>query len=441
MDLESIRKNKGGMILQFSIPAIIAMILTSLITVTDGFFTGNYVGKEGIAAINIGLPIVYLYLGLGLMISVGGSVIAGIMLGAAEKKKCNSVFNQTIATTVIISVLLSLIILILFEPMMKMFNVDGLVAEYFKDYYMIMLLELPIMVINNSFGMFIRGEGNPQFFMKISIFNVLSNIIFDYSCVKFFDLGVKGIALASLISTGICFLWSIYYFVRKSTVYKFGKISFDGEILKRTIFNGSSEFIGEMSLSITMYAYNIVILQNIGVDGVSAFTIVGYVAYLFSMILLGFGQGVSPLISFTNGADDKKTERELRKLTNMFVLVTGIAVIFVMFITSGWYSTAFVKNQEVQNMVRSGVKIFIVSFLFSGINTISSFYFTSIGKAKESVIISSLRGLIILIILIFTLPKILGMNGVWLVAPITEFLTLLVTIYFIKKNDKTYSCI
>ncbi|APF22998.1 MATE family efflux transporter [Clostridium butyricum] len=441
MDLESIRKNKGGMILQFSIPAIIAMILTSLITVTDGFFTGNYVGKEGIAAINIGLPIVYLYLGLGLMISVGGSVIVGIMLGAAEKKKCNSVFNQTIATTVIISVLLSLIILILFEPMMRMFNVDGLVAEYFKDYYIIMLLELPIMVINNSFGMFIRGEGNPQFFMKISIFNVLSNIIFDYSCVKFFDLGVRGIALASLISTGICFFGSIYYFVRKSTVYKFGKISFDGEIFKRTIFNGSSEFIGEMSMSITMYAYNLVILQNIGVDGVSAFTIVGYVAYLFSMILLGFGQGVSPLISFTNGADDKKTERELRKITNMFVLVTGIAVIFVMFITSGWYSTAFVKNQEVQNMVRSGVKIFIVSFLFSGINTISSFYFTSVGKAKESVIISSLRGLIILIILIFTLPKILGMNGVWLVAPITEFLTLLVTIYFINKNDKTYSCI
>ena len=88
-------------------------------------------------------------------------------------------------------------------------------------------------------------------------------------------------------------------------------------------------------MSITMYAYNIVILKNIGVDGVSAFTIVGYVAYLFSMILLGFGQGVSPLISFTNGADDKKTERELRKITNMFVFVTGIAVIFVMFITRG----------------------------------------------------------------------------------------------------------
>ena len=100
------------------------------------------------------------------------------------------------------------------------------------------------------------------------------------------------------------------------------------------------------------------------------------------MILIGFGQGVSPLISFTHGAEDKKTERELRKITNMFVFVTGIAVILVMFITSGWYSTAFVKNQEVQNMVRSGVKIFIVSFLFSGINTISSFYFYICWKGK-----------------------------------------------------------
>lgn len=435
MNLESIRTNKAGMILQFSIPSIIAMVLTSLITVTDGFFTGNYIGEDAIAAINMGLPIVYLYLGLGLMLSVGGSVIAGMLLGAEEKEKCNAVFNQTILTTVIVSFTVSIILLISFNPMMKLFQVDGSMAEFFKDYYGIMLLELPITIVNNSFGMFIRGEGNPQFFMKISIFNVLSNMILDFVFVKSLQMGIRGIAIASLLSGVICLLWIVYYFMRQSVVYKFGRFSFDKEAWNRTILNGSSEFIGEMSMSITMYAYNYVILKNIGVDGVTAFTVVGYVAYIFSMILTGFGQGASPLISFAHGAKEKELECSIRKLTNRFVLAAGILVIQGMLFISDRYGNVFVKSEVVQDMISGGMRIFTLSFLFSGINTISSFYFTSIGKAKESAVISSLRGLVILLLCIFTLPKIWGMTGVWLVAPITEAVTFLVSAYFIKRND------
>lgn len=107
MDLQKIRQNQFQAICQFSVPAIIAMVLTSMITIADGFFTGNYVGKEGIAAINLGLPIVYLYLGLGLMISVGGSAIASRALGAGETERGNAVFNQTMITTVVLSFLFS----------------------------------------------------------------------------------------------------------------------------------------------------------------------------------------------------------------------------------------------------------------------------------------------------------------------------------------------
>ena len=173
MNLETIREKRIGMILQFSIPSIIAMVLTSMITVVDGFFIGNYVGKEGMAAVNLGLPIVYLYLAVGLMISVGGVAIAGMAFGAGNVKKCNDVFNQTILTTVTVSVLLSILVLLCFQPMLHILHAEGQVAEYFKEYYLIMLAELPVMVINSSFGMFIRGEGNPQFFMGTNIINVL----------------------------------------------------------------------------------------------------------------------------------------------------------------------------------------------------------------------------------------------------------------------------
>lgn len=436
MNLESIKANKTGMILKFSVPSIIAMVLTSLITITDGFFTGNYIGEDAIAAINMGLPIVYLYLGLGLMLSVGGSVIAGMLLGAGEKEKANSIFNQTIQTTVILSFAVSIFFFLLFTPLMNLFHVNGKMAEFFRDYYSIMLLELPIMIINNSLGMFIRGEGNPRFFMKISIFNVLSNIILDYVFVAPLQMGITGIAVASLLSAVLCLLWILYYFFRKSVVYRFGRFSFDKGVFRRTVLNGSSEFIGEISMSITMFAYNYVILKSIGVDGVTAFTIVGYVAYIFSMILTGFGQGASPLISFAHGAKEKELECDIRKLTNRFVLIVGIIVILGMLLSSDWYSKTFVKSEIVQGMISHGIKIFVFSFLFSGINTISSFYFTSIGKAKESAVISSLRGLVVLLICIFILPKLFGMTGVWLVALITEAVTFLVSMYYIYRNDR-----
>jgi Na+-driven multidrug efflux pump len=153
------------------------------------------------------------------------------------------------------------------------------------------------------------------------------------------------------------------------------------------------------------------------------------------MIVTGFGQGASPLISFTYGAKEFKLAESIRRKTNMFVLCAGVIVILAMVIISDWYSGIFIKNETVEGMVRTGIWIFTLSFLFTGINTITTFYFTSIGRAKEAVIISSLRGLIVLLICIFTLPILFGMTGVWLVAPVTETITVLVCICFICKND------
>ena len=436
MNLEQIKHNMVQVILQFAIPSIIAMVLTSLITIADGFFIGNYVGEGGIAAINLGLPILYLYLAVGLMLSVGGMAIAGMLLGSGDTKKCNDAFNQTMVTVVVITFALSILFAVFFNPTMKLLHVDEQLTGYFKDYYGIMLIGLPVMVINSSFGMFIRGEGNPQFFMKVSIFNVVCNIILDYLFVRWFYWGVKGIAFASLIAMVLELLCIIYYFIKKAKVYSFAKFTFSKDVMQRMILNGSSEFIGEMSMCISMFAYNVVILKHIGIDGVAAFTIVGYVAYLFSMIIVGFGQGASPLISFTYGAQEKRTAIAIRKKTNFFVFAIGVVFMIAMICGSGWYSRAFVKSETVSNMVHSGIIIFVFSFLFSGINTITSFYFTSIGKAKESAIISSARGLVVLLICIMIFPVIWGITGVWLVSLVTESITIVISMYFIYHSDR-----
>lgn len=427
MDLERIRNNTAGMILQYSIPAIIAMVLTSLITVVDGYFIGNYVGEQGIAAVNLGLPVIYLFLSVGLMVSVGGVAIAGMALGAGDMEACGQVFRQTIVTTVVAAVMTGLLVALFFEPVLDVLGAKGLVREYFRTYYGILLLELVVMVVNSSFGMFIRGEGDPQYYMKVNVVSVLTNIALDYIFAAVLRAGIAGIASASLISALVSLGLILYFFLRKAKVYRLGRFSFSLDVLRRTLFNGSSEFIGEMSTGIAMFAYNYVIMRRIGVSGVTAFTIVGYVSYVFGMIVVGFGQGASPLVSFSYGAGEHGLAGRLRRRTNGMVCAIGAAVFVVMGLLSEWYSGLFVKNDAIRGMVQSGMMIFMVSFFFSGINAVTSFYFTSIGKSFESAVISLSRGLVVLLACIFVLPAYLGMTGVWLAAPVTEFVTICIS--------------
>ena len=438
MDLTTIKEHRLKSIFQFSIPAIIAMVLTSLITVVDGFFIGNYVGAQGLAAVNLGLPIVYLYLGVGLMVSVGGIAIAGMALGEQNIQQCNRVFNQTMLTTIGASVVLSLIVWACLDPMLGVLKATGQTALYFKQYYMVMLLQLPVMIINASFGMFIRGEGKPQYFMQVNVLNLLINIVLDYVFVKWLNLGVTGIAVASLIAGVVTMLCILRFFQSKSTVFKLGKFHFSKEVLKNTILNGFSELIGELSLCISMFAYNFVIMRHIGVNGVTAFAIVGYLSYIFSMIVIGFGQGTVSLFSFTYGAQEYTLTAAIRKTTTNIVFFVGVAVFLLVAAFSGAYSSLFVKDAVVQQMVGTGTVLFSLSFLFCGINTITSFYFTSIGKAVESAVISSARGLVFLLVCIFTLPALLGMTGVWLAAPITEVGTLFISLFFLGRKQSHF---
>lgn len=434
MNVDLIRAGKTRAILAFSVPAIISMVLTSLINVADGFFMGNFIHKDAIAAVNLGLPIIYLFLATGLMVSVGGSVIAGMLLGRKDEKNCRSVFSQTIATCAASAVLLSVVIFFLLRTILAVLGAKGDVAQYFLQYYTILLFELPVMTVNASLGMFVRAEGRPQFYMGVTAFTCVLNILLDWLFTAIFGFGVRGIAAASLVSAVLGFAFLMVYFAKKARVFKFVKFRFDREIFKSTMLNGLSEFIGELSMCISMAAYNFVIMKRIGVDGVTAFTVVGYTAYVFSMIVCGFGQGMAPLASFVYGAKEKLLARNLFARTVLLVLAAGCATVAFVGFGSGWYSRIFVSDTAVQQMIKSGILIFMWDFVLCGLNAIASFYFTSIGKAKESAVISSARGLVILLAAIFVLPALFGMNGVWLTSPATEILTLAITLFYLKKD-------
>lgn len=434
MDLQRVEKQGVQVILQYAVPSIIAMVLTSMINIVDGFFIGNYVGTEGLAAVNLGLPIVYLYLAIGLMIAVGGIAIAGRQLGANETHQANQVFRQTIAICVAVTLALTVIMMFLLTPMSHLFRADALTQEYFRSYYGILIWELPLMVVTSAFGMFIRGEGNPVFVMITNIISILLNTILDYVFVAPLDYGVSGAAWASFLSAAVVLGLNVWYVWRKAKVFHFGNFKYQSAVTKEMFLNGSSEFIGELSMCLSMTAYNYVILKSAGVDGVAAFTIIGYVSYVFSMIIIGFGQGIVPIVSFAYGARQFELSRHVRNLTMRMVVGAAIVVFIVMSIVAGWYCGLFTAQENVEQMVIPGLRIQMSAFAFAGVNSIASFYFTSIGKAKESAVISASRGLVVLMIAIFVLPMLFGITGVWFVSLATEFVTMVFTLVFMKKD-------
>ncbi|MGN1165579.1 MAG: MATE family efflux transporter [Lachnospiraceae bacterium] len=434
MNIEIIKKNKLATILQFSIPSIISMLLSTLITITDGYFTGNYIGEEALAAINLGLPILYFYLGVGLCVGVGGSVICGRLLGAKETKKASEVFSQSIVTATTICVITSLVVCLLFTPILQVLKADGDLSIYFTQYYRVMLFNYPLMVIGTTLGMFIRIDGKPQVCMLVSIGSCIINAVLDYVLVAEFDMGVQGSAFASLVVQLISVVIQLIYFFGPSCCIRVTRYCFDSVVYKETLFNGSSEFIGEMASAVSMFAFNYVLMRYVGTEGVAAFTILGFAVYGFSMISIGFGQGLTVLVSICWGAKERKTAMELRIITNRILFLIG-AMFAVFFIVLGRrYAGMFGCSSQVADMVSAGFHFFAATFLFMGYDVINSMYFTSCGDAKSSALISSLRGFILLLIFTFVFPAIWGMTGVWMATPATETLTAVVSAWLIRKQ-------
>lgn len=432
MELNVIKKKPLRSIAQFAVPSVIGMLLTSFITIVDGLFIGNNVGKEGLAAVNLGLPILYVFLGIAIMIGVGGSTLAIQRLGAKKADNANNVFNQTVITLFCFTVIVTIIAKVLLNPILNTLHIANLVRVYINDYYSIMLMIYPIMMMNVVFSMFIRGEGKPQIFMQISILTNLVNVILDYIFISRYNMGVKGAAYASTLSIILGLIITILYFMGRKSKFKLGRFRFYFTDLKATVLNGSSELIGQLSMAITTGLYNVVILNIIGVIGVAAMTIIGYVGYMYSMIVIGIGQGMSPIVSYSFGANDCELVVQIRKLTQKIVFTCGTIIFIAMEIMGNIYARVFSNNLTLQMMVSRGIRIYSFAFLILGYNVIASFFFTSIGRAKESAIISSMRGLVILSLCIFLLPILFNENGIWLVIPVTEIITFTISFNMVK---------
>lgn len=411
--------------LQYAIPCTIGMFLTSFITVVE----------KGLAAVNLTLPVLYVLLGITIMVGVGGVTLAMQSMGEKNLMRANQRFTFTVTLNAVVNIAIVALIGLFLENVLYLLNARGELFTYVKDYLGTMVFFYGFMMMNITLGMFIRGEGKPQLSLMFGILANIVNIILDYMFVIRLDYGMKGAALASGLSVLTAFALGIVYFLSGKSAFRFSRIRFDTDDFKSILFNGSSEFIGQIAISITTYFFNVVIIRRIGVNGVAAFTIVGYLSLIQYMVLTGIAQGIHPLISYSFGAKDRDTITKLLAIGIKAALLVGAVAFCLSFAaTEGIIRIFSGGNSELMRIAKYGLRLFSITFLISGYNVVASAYFTSLGDAKTSALVSMLRSLVLISIFIFTLPYILGEPGIWLATPLTEAVTLVVSYICISRS-------
>lgn len=421
--------------LSYSIPCIVGMLLTSFIIVVDGVFIGYQIGENGLAAINLTLPVMYILLAVTILIGVGGVTLAAQSLGAEKKEEAGYYFSFSLGAILLVDAIIIGILRLFFADVVVLLGAAGDVYGYVTDFFGVILYFYIFMMINMAFSMFIRAEGKPQLSLFFGLAGNILNVILDYVFIIKLDWGMCGAALASGIAVLLPFLFGVWYFLSKKSAFTLSAFSINLAVFKSMLLLGLAEFIAQISISITTYIFNQVLFASLGVNGIAAFTVIGYVMFVESMILTGIAVGIHPLISFHFGAKNISFIFSMFKTAAGAAFTLGVLIFAAVFALSENIVGLFARdNQALIHIGSIGLKFFSAAFIINGYNMMAAAFFTSIGEAKKAVLVSSLRSLILIIGFLAVLPGIIGDAGIWLSTPLAEAVTFGIAYLMIIKS-------
>lgn len=319
------------------------------------------------------------------------------------------------------------------DPIIIFLGGGGNLYPYVKDYLSVIILFCVCYMTGYALEIYIKVDGNPIYPTLCVMLGGIVNIILDYIFVVIFHFGIKGAALATGLSQVTTTSLLFYYIFFKTKKIKFCKIKYSFLNLFKILKVGFAEFLAEVSTGIAIFVFNIIILKELGDKGVSAFGIIGYISSFITMTMIGFNQGVQPIISFNLGAQNHFQITKIMKYSYIILGVMGIFFYTLINLFSFKIIGVFLNNIEDIVLTKTALITYSFAYLICGFNIFSAGYFTAMDKVKISTIITLLRGILLLVIFILFLPKILGTLGIWITVPATELITLFVSIYFIKK--------
>lgn len=321
------------------------------------------------------------------------------------------------------------------EPVINFLGGGGNLYPYVKDYLSVIILFCVCYMTGYALEIYIKVDGNPVYPTLCVIIGGVVNILLDYIFVVIFHWGIKGAAFATGLSQVTTTLLLFYYIFFRTKRIKFVKIKYSFLNLLKIMKVGFAEFLAEVSTGISIFVFNLVILKNLGEKGVSAFGIIGYISSFITMTMIGFNQGVQPILSFNLGAKEHKKIFEIIKNSFFILGVLGVFFYTLINIFSANIVSIFLNDVEDINLTKKALTTYSFAYLICGFNIFSAGYFTAVDMVKISTIITMLRGILLLVLFIHILPIFLGTTGIWITMFVTEGITLIFSYIFMKKYN------
>ena len=432
----------GKLLIKYSVPAIISMMVNGLYNVVDRIFIGNIpgVGPLAITGLGVTMPIMTIILAFGMLIGIGSVTNISIKLGQGKKEEAEQIIGNAITLAIIVGLLISIIGITFENQILHMFGASDGSLPYAKAYINIILLgtifNLLGMVFNNS----IRGDGNPKLSATIMVVGCLTNIVLDALFIMVFKMGIQGAAIATVTSQFVTAIWGLAYYTRGKSTLKFKKSSLKlNKSLVGAIFAiGCAPFAMQIAASCVQIICNNSLKTYEGDLAIGAMATINSVIMMVGMPIIGISQGAQPIIGFNYGA--KKYDRA-DKTVKICALAATIGL------SIGWLLVQLVPapivsmfngDADLVSISVDGIRKYLSMMPLIGVSMIGSNYFQAIGKAKQAMFLSLLRQVILLVPMMLILPRILGLNGVWFAQPIADVISFIVTFVLLFREVKSH---
>jgi putative MATE family efflux protein len=418
------------LLIQFSIPAIVGMLVNGMYNVVDRIFIGRGVGSEGIAGITIGFPLMLLIMAFGMLVGIGATAQISIRLGEQKKNEAELILGNCFSLLIILSLGLTLFGLVFLDPLLRFFGASPAIFPYAHDYMKVILAGAVFQGIGFGMNNIIRADGHPGTAMLTMIAGAILNALLCPVFIFWLKMGMRGAAFATVISQVFTAVWVLAYFLGKHSHLKirWPNLKLKLPVIGSIIAIGFAPFAMQVAASIL----NIILNNSLKVYGgdlaVSAMGIVYSILMLILMPLFGINQGAQPIIGYNYGA--QKFDR-VKKTLKLAILAATAIVVFG-FIMTRMIPEQLIRlfNDEDERLVELGtqtLQVFLLMLPIVGFQIVSSNYFQAVGKPIQAMILSLSRQVILLIPALLILPGFFGFNGVLAAGPVSDFGSSLLT--------------
>lgn len=434
------REKISKLLWKFALPAIVAMIASSMYNIVDGIFIGH-LGAYNIAGVGLTGPFMNLAAAFGSLIGVGASVLCSIYLGEKNYDKARVVLSNVIILNFVLGIAFTIFGLIFLDPILIFFGASVNTLPSAREYMTVILIGNVFTHMYLGLNSILRVSGYPITAMNIILVSVVINIMLAPLFIFVFGMGVAGAGWATVIAQIICCLILFYLFLRRDRVVYLGKdkFYFDRHIVKRSFIIGSPNFFTNAAGCFIVILQNYNLLKYGGDLYVGAFSIVNRIAFMIFMIVLGFSQGMQPIVAYNFGA--KNYDRMWKTFSLTVIAASIVSTLGCLFSEIFPYNIArlFVDESSIldKHLINVTIDTFhknMVCFWIIGFQVIGTNFFASMDQPKKALLLSLTRQVIFLIPILLLLPPMMGVDGVWLATPISDILASIFTVLLIIRE-------